>query len=113
MNLPKNIIDTLKNIIEFESKDENEKDINNEIEKFIKNYIGIEKYSYHQLNIFLKLFISIYSKCESKLLLADGKIDLAEAYLNEFSESTKYITNGIFAKSLVVKNDARGKKDYI
>jgi len=33
---------------------------NKEIENFVKEHIGIKKYSYHQINIFIKLFISQY-----------------------------------------------------
>ena len=37
-----------------------EKGLNDEIEKLVKDYIGIDKYSYHQLIIFIKVFISQY-----------------------------------------------------
>ena len=115
LNLPKNIINTLENIIEFDSKDE--KEINNEIEKIIKIYIGNNKYSYHQLIIFIKLLIYQYSKYKSKLtaklLLMDEKKEKDEIYINEFAESTKYFTNGGFAKLLLDNNEDNEKNNYI
>ena len=44
------IIKLFKNMLEIET--------NEEIQKFVHKYIGIEKnYSYHQINIFNKLFL--------------------------------------------------------
>ena len=64
LNLPKNIIDIFKRMTECDSNDK--------IEEFIKKYIGI-KYSYHQLIIFIKLFISQYNKFQSKLIMKEKK----------------------------------------
>ena len=107
LDLPKKLIDILKNMIEFDNTKE---DVNGEIEKYIKSYIGIEKYSYHQLIIFIKLFISQYSKFTNKLTFKEGKKDETETYIKEFAECTKYFTSGGFAKLLMLK---KYDKDYI
>ena len=49
-----------------------EKKTNPEIQEFVKKYIGLTKYSYHQINIFIKLFISQYSKFDEKIYFEDG-----------------------------------------
>ena len=41
---------------------------NKEIEQFIKDNIGIEEYSYHQVQTFIKLFISQFSVLEGKII---------------------------------------------
>ena len=49
-NYSSKIIKLFKNMLEIET--------NEEIQKFVHKYIGIGKnYSYHQINIFIKLFI--------------------------------------------------------
>ena len=111
LDLPDNLIKILKKMINFNSNDE--KEFNDEIEKFIKPYIGIEKYSYHQLIIFIKLFISQYSKFEKGITITEKNQDVTETYIREFAECTKYFTSGGFAKLLMIKNDEREKKILI
>ena len=43
----KNYINIFKRILGHESSKDNQ--------KFVEHYIGVEKYSYHQINIFIKL----------------------------------------------------------
>ena len=40
---------------------------NEQIEEFIKENIGIKEYSYHQIQTFIKLFISQFSISNAKL----------------------------------------------
>jgi ABC-type multidrug transport system fused ATPase/permease subunit len=88
---------------------------NDKIEKFVKKYIGITKYSYHQINIFIKLFISQYNKFKTKLkFLSNGK-DVTKECIEEFAKCTQYFTNGGFAKLLtgIDGENYNEKKDYI
>ena len=61
---------------------------NDGIQKFVSKYfnkIGIKKYSFHQINMFIKLFISQYSKFKTKLhFLQDGK-DVTDKCIQEFA----------------------------
>jgi len=86
---------------------------NEEIEKFVKKYIGIPKYSYHQINIFVKLFISQYSKLKKKIHFKNeqGK-DVTEECVLEFANCTKYFTNGGFAQ-LLTGIKKTNKTDFI
>ena len=86
-------------------------DDDKEIEAFIKSKIGLTEYSYHQVHTFIKLFISQYSKKEGKLTFkgSNGK-DITEICIKNFAESTKYFTNGGFAK-LLMKKTHNNKKD--
>ena len=102
-NFPDSIINIFNNMLGINS--------NEEIREFVKKYIGIEgRFSYHQINIFIKLFISQYSQFEGKLKfthnIVDKKgklldsIDETEIYIKEFAKSTIYFTNGGFSKLL-------------
>ena len=67
-------------------------------EKFLKKkYMdNIKKYSYHQIIICIKLFISQYNKCNSKL-------KFMEKYKGE-KEDEKDVTEKIIQVSLKVQN---------
>ena len=87
---------------------------NKEIENFVKEHIGIKKYSYHQINIVIKLFISQYSKFDSKIYFYSGKKDVTEERIKQFALFTQYFTNGGFAELLTGNNEEANKlKDYI
>ena len=88
-------------------------DKNEEIEVYIKSKIGLTEYSYHQVHTFIKLFISQYSKIEGKLNFTDcnGK-NITETCIKNFAESTKYFTNGGFAKILMKKTHNNVKDKY-
>ena len=90
---------------------------NDGIQKFVSKYfnkIGIKKYSYHQINMFIKLFISQYSKFNGKLIFKSGDKDVTEQCIEDFSKSTRYFTNGGFSKLLTgTDNIDREGKDSI
>ena len=88
---------------------------NEKMEEFVKKYIGVEKYSYHQINIFIKLFISQYSKFKAKLRFISGGMDVTEKCIQEFANCTKYFTNGGFARLLtgIDKNEKKDIKDKL
>ena len=86
---------------------------NNEIEEYVKTKIGLTQYSYHQIDIFIKLMISQYSKFDTKLKFVDNyNNDVTKQCIEKFAKCTKYFTNGGFAKLLTEKND-NNEKDYI
>ena len=97
-------------------------DSNKKIKEFVKEYIGIKgKYSYHQINIFIKLFISQYSKFDTKLSFYETKkdnngievrIDTTKQCIQEFAKCTQYFTYGGFAKLLTGETKIN-KNDYI
>ena len=65
-NYPEEIITLFDRMLSIKSNDV--------IQKFAKEHIGVKRYSYHQINIFIKLFISQDSKFETKLrFLSDGQ----------------------------------------
>ena len=86
---------------------------NNKIEKFIKEYIANNKFSYHQIQIFIKLFISQFNKFESELIVYFGENIVTEKFLEEFAEFTNYFTLGSFVKLLMKNSDDLNKKKYI
>ena len=90
-NYPKEMIDIFNRMLNIDS--------NEKMQEWVKNHIGIEKYSYHQINIFIKLFISQYNKFKSKLrFLGENKEDVTEQCIKEFSKCTRYFTNGGFSR---------------
>ena len=93
-----------------------ENDIELKPEEYIKKYIGVEKFSYHQVNIFIKLFINQYKMYNSKLIFLNEKRKvITKKCIEEFAECIKYFTLGIYArlltKNLDEKNDNSLKKD--
>ena len=105
------IIDIFKRMLEIDS--------NEKIREFVKEHIGIPKYSFHQINIFIKLFISQYSQFKGKLTFSSNvngkKEDTTKRNIVEFAKCTRYFTNGGFAKLLtgIDKYNKDKTKDYI
>ena len=80
---------------------------NEDIESFIKEKfkeIGIEEYSYYQVQTFIKLFISQF---DSK----DEDIKITDEYIKYFVNSSKYFINGGFSKFLMKKKDENGSNE--
>ena len=75
---------------------------NEQIENFIKNNIGIKEYSYYQVNIFIKLFISQLGKFDEKLKFIDThQRDITEECIKNFAEGCKYFINNEFTQLLM------------
>ena len=104
MDLPKDKIDIFSRMLDYKTNDK--------IEAFIKDKIGLEKYSFHQAQIFIKLFISQYSKFDGKLKFTHNGKDVTDECIQEFANCTKYFTSGGFAKLLNETNIDK-KIDYI
>ena len=96
LDLPQSIIKIFARMLEKKS--------NKEIEIFIKEKMKLEVYSYHQVQIFIKLFISQYSKFEGKLTFKSKGHDVTDECIQEFAKCTKYFTAGGFARLLNDKN---------
>ena len=70
---PYDIIQIFKRMLNYDS--------NEKIKEFVEKYIGIKKpqpYSFHQINIFIKFFISQYNQFKSKLKFFKGEKDVTE-----------------------------------
>ena len=110
---------TLKNLPEFNYSQEiistfkrllDNIDSNEKIKQFVKDNIGIREYSFHQINIFIKLFTSQFINFPSKLTLTTTdktgkKEDETKKRISEFAKCTHYFTNGGFAELLTKKED--------
>ena len=107
-NYSKEMIDIFNRMLGINSNE----GIKEFVEKYFKK-IGIEKYTYHQINIFIKLFISQYSKFKGKLIFKSNDVDVTEKCIEDFSKSTKYFTNGGFARLLTGTDNNDKNKDYI
>ena len=106
LDLPLKTINIFKKMVEFNSRN-----INTEIEKFIKDYIGINKYSYHQLIIFIRIFISQYGKYNSKIQFLERDENVTKECIKDFAKCTKYFIKGGFINLLMAENV--DKKNYI
>ena len=88
------------------------KETNEEIEEFIKNNLGVKEYSFHQVQIFIKIFISQFTMLEKELKIIDSdKNNETEKCLQYIAQSSKYFINGGFPKILMKKNYQEQGKD--
>ena len=103
LELSEKIRNLFKKMLKFSNKNEDEE--NKEIEEYIKKILGIKEYSFHQIQIFIKLFISQFSKLDGEIYFKDYyDRDITEKRINNFAETTKYFTNGGFAQLLIKKD---------
>jgi hypothetical protein len=83
-------------------------DKNKEIYDWIKSKIKLERYSYHQIHIFINLFICQYNIFKGKkIYFSDGGRDVTNDCIDSFAEATKYFTYGGFSKLLLEKKEKR------
>ena len=101
-----------KNILNIED--------NNKILEFISSNIGIEQYSYYQLNIFIELLMGQYKKYNktggSNFVFYEGEKDITQYVIENVGKCARYFTSGAFANLLVNKdiiNKINGKIEYI
>ena len=90
--------------------------------KFLEKYMDNPKrYSYHQIIIFIKLFISLYNKFCTKLQFKEineigEQKDITEKCIQDFAKSAKYFIDGVFQNLIMKKIDEnklkKDKKDY-
>ena len=80
------------------------KNTNEEIEEFIKENIGIEEYSYHQVKTFIKIFISQFNIFGGKLKITNSQgNDITYKLIKDIAKSTQYFTNRGFSKLIMYK----------
>ena len=88
------------------------KETNEEIEEFIKNNLGIEQYSYHQVQIFIKIFTSQFTMIEKVIkIIGSDKNDETEKCIQYLAQSSKYFINGGFTTILMKNNWENQEKD--
>ena len=81
----------------------NDKEIYEELKKKIK----IKRYSYHQIHIFINLFICQYNIFNGEKIFFLGKNgeDVTDKCIDSFADATKYFTYGGFSKLLLEKKE--------
>ena len=112
-NFSGEVINNFSKIVKCNSND----DIKEFVEENFKK-IGVKRYNFHQINIFINLFISQYNKFKSKIKLLriekEEEKDSIDEYIEEFTNFTKYFINGGFAKLLTeINNNNIKEKDYV
>jgi hypothetical protein len=111
LNLPEDKIKLFKNMLNLDN--------NNDIYKWIKEKfkkIKLSRYSYHQIHIFINLFICQYNIFEGKkIYFSKGDEDMTDKCIKSFAEATKYFTYEGFSKLLLEKKkeDQQDTKDEI
>jgi len=99
LNLPQDKINLFKNMLNL--------DKNEDIYKWIKEIfekIELTRYSYHQIHIFINLFICQYNIFEGrKIYFFNGDVNVTDKCIDSFAEATKYFTYGGFSKLLLEK----------
>jgi hypothetical protein len=83
---------------------------NNKIAEFINKYITIENHSYHQLNIFIDLFIGQYSKTNNKRIFYEGEEIATEKVIENFAKSDWFQdameeSNRFYAEDIASEDD--------
>ena len=100
LKLPKRILRIFHRMKEFTT--------NEQIMEFIKKNIDIKKFSYHQINIYINLFISQYSKFNTKLEFLENDEDVTEECIKIFSQGIKYFVLGEYSKLLIENINEKG-----
>ena len=105
-NYPQEIIMIFDKMLDIKS--------NEEIQKFVQKYINIPVFSYHQINIFIKIFIAQFGQLNKKISFFNNGKDVTEQRLKEFAMCSKYFTYGGFSQLLTgLDNSASKTKNYI
>ena len=84
----KDILDIFNNTLKINS--------NEQLLSFVNKYIGLKKYSYYQIIIFINLFINQFKKYKS--------IENNEEILKDFAKFTYYFTHNLFVKTILEKD---------
>ena len=99
------------------NKNENGKSTQQKPEEYIISHIGVNKFSYHQINIFIKLFMSQYKIENKKISFKDNGKDVTEDCIKALAECTQYFTLSEYAQlineNLIAEKDTLLKKDIV
>ena len=105
-NYPQEIIKIFDKMLDIKSNDG--------IQEFVQKYINIPVFSYHQINIFIKIFIAQFGQFDKKMAYFSNGKNVTEQYLKEFAMCSKYFTYGGFSQLLTgLDNSSSKTKDYI
>ena len=117
LDLPKEILNIFERMVELKTNEEIEEKF---LQKYMKNY---KNKSYYQINTFIKLFISQYSKFDCKLSFVikneKGEVikDNTEKCIFDFANSTTYFLDGEFSNLIMQDIDEeklkKENKDHI
>ena len=80
-------------------------------EDYINAHIGASTFSYHQINIFIKLSMYQYKIKGVKLTFLENEKDVTEECIQKFTECTRYFTLGVYAKLLTKTLDEENNKE--
>jgi hypothetical protein len=94
-NYPDEIISDFKKYLGINS--------NEGIQKFVEKYIDAPKYSFHQINIFIKVVLSQLSKFKTKIHFIEKGKDVTFKLIHIIANSAKYFINGGFSRLLTGK----------
>ena len=75
------IIQTFKNMTNIST--------NEGIKEYVQKNIGIKKYSFHQINIFIKLFLSQFTRFNRKFTFYDEGKNITKDCIDSYAKSTK------------------------
>ena len=89
---PNEIINIFKTTLDINS--------NEKLNEFVRKYIGMEKYTFHQTNIFIKIYIFLFNIFTTKLAFYNNEMDITEEIIDNIAKSITYFTNGFYAKLL-------------
>ena len=96
LDLSKDKINLFKNVIGLNS--------NQEIYQWIIRNIGLPRFSYHQINIFIKLFLKLFNIFKlSKIIIIENGENVTEKFIYSFIKSIRYFINGSYSKLLLEK----------
>ena len=103
LDLPKDIIKLFSNMLGIKE--------NYDIYRWLKQKIKLSRYSYHQIHIFINLFICQYKIFKGeKIIFKKNDKDVTDKCIDSFADATKYFTYGGFSKLLLEKKDNLSNK---
>lgn len=104
LNLPDDKLNLFKNMLGINN--------NKDIYQWLKKKIKLERYSYHQIHIFINLFICQYNIFKGrKIYFQEKGVDVTKKCIDSFAEATKYFTYGGFSRLLLEKKDQQDIKE--
>ena len=105
--LPEKTVNLLKKMLNLKDNKAFNKWIKGKFEMLGKEIFkekGKVKYSYHQIHIFIKLFICQYNMFKGqKITFWNGNINTTKECIDSFSKATKYFIYGEFSQLLLAK----------
>ena len=89
---PQNIIEIFNRTLGINS--------NKKIYEFVQHKINMQIFSFHQIDIFIKIYIFQFDQFQKKLKFINDNKDITEQIIENTVKSTQYCTKGAFSKLL-------------